>query len=581
MDPATEFAQLQVAFVDQIQWRYEVIRPLVLLAEGTARQRAHDTHTHPDTVRRWLRDFRQQGILGLVPRAVTLGKRHRGPSVSEAVRQEIDHLKALYPGFHARELVRIIFLKRGERIDHKTAQKLWQQSPVVPQPPLPLRAHTRPADRYPTRLEVIKLYYQGWDKVSISRFLHLARATIDRWITRFETEHLAGLSDKKRGPKTPPRKVWFPRMVQVYHLQKAHPAAGEFRIWSLLAQPDISVRTVGRIMAVNKLVYDDIPQRPRRGRKSPPQPHPYKATRRHQYWFIDGRQMDFALDGVKWWSILILEGYSRTILAGALAPAETTWAALMVLYTACLRYGVPECLISDSGGAYIANAFQAVCTRLQLDHTTLVSTRGDSYLNWIEPHFNSQRRLYDYQFALMRTLAELEQRHQAFIHTYNTTAHQGLLQDQRLPPIPVTILGEAKGRCYAQDELLRKFVQAILPRTTNQYGCVTLHSDHFYVEEGLPHTRVLLWVYGEQLRAIWDDVVLAEYHCHYDGQAQKVTALSDGHFYHTRFVSPQGSLIPLTPQTSLVLYRPRAPRGRKALSAPARQLLLFEVLATA
>jgi hypothetical protein len=43
--------------------------------------------------------------------------------------------------------------------------------------------------------------------------------------------------------------------------------------------------------------------------------------------------MDFALDGVKWWSILILEGYSRTILAGAMAPTEATWAALMVLYT--------------------------------------------------------------------------------------------------------------------------------------------------------------------------------------------------------------------------------------------------------
>jgi hypothetical protein len=40
-------------------------------------------------------------------------------------------------------------------------------------------------------------------------------------------------------------------MVQVYHLQKAHPDAGEFRIWSLLARPDLSVRTVGRIMALN------------------------------------------------------------------------------------------------------------------------------------------------------------------------------------------------------------------------------------------------------------------------------------------------------------------------------------------
>jgi hypothetical protein len=37
-------------------------------------------------------------------------------------------------------------------------------------------------------------------------------------------------------------------MVEVYHLQKRHPDAGRFRIWSLLERDDISVRTVGRIM---------------------------------------------------------------------------------------------------------------------------------------------------------------------------------------------------------------------------------------------------------------------------------------------------------------------------------------------
>ena len=35
--------------------------------------------------------------------------------------------------------------------------------------------------------------------------------------------------DHKRGPQSP-RKVWFPVMVAVYHLQKRHPDAGEFRI---------------------------------------------------------------------------------------------------------------------------------------------------------------------------------------------------------------------------------------------------------------------------------------------------------------------------------------------------------------
>jgi len=66
-----------------------------------------------------------------------------------------------------------------------------------------------------------------------------------------------------------------------------------------------------------------------------------------------------------------------------------------------------------------------------------------------------------------------------------------------------------------------------------------------------------LWVYGEQLRAGLDHVVLAEYHCRYDWREHKVTDIRDGVFYATRFASPQGSLVPLTRQESLVLYRPK------------------------
>jgi hypothetical protein len=194
----------------------------------------------------------------------------------------------------------------------------------------------------------------------------------------------------------------------------------------------------------------------------------------------------------------------------------------------------------------------------------------------METPCNVQRRLYDDPFALTRTPAALEPRHQAFIQTYNTTAHQGLLQDQRRPPIPVEVLGEAKGRMYSQDDLARHFAQALFPRTTNQYGCVTLHRYHFYVEQGLPKTRVLLWVYGEQLRAMYEDVVLAEYHCHYDGREHKVTTIQRGVFYPTRFASPQGRLLPLNPQECVVLYRPTPPRRPTRPRRFIPQLLLFE-----
>jgi transposase InsO family protein len=473
VEPTAEFAQLQLGFVDQTQWRYEVIRPLVLFADRTAQQRAQETHTHPDTVRTLQRRFRQQGMRGLLPADVEVVHRRRASPIPEAMRQEIDRLKALYDGFHYRELARILFITFGMPIDHKTVKTLWQESPVACQGHLALWDYHAHPDRYQARLQVIQLYYRGWDKVSISRFLHVSRPTVDAWIQRFETEHFTGLVDRSRAPKAPVRKMWLPLMVQVYHLQKAHPDAGEFRIWSLLARSDVSVRTVGRVIALNRLLYDDIPHVPKRGVRQASGPHPYKATFRHQYWFIDGRRMDFALEGVRWWSLIMLEGYSRTILAGAIAPTEATWVALMVLYTACLRYGVPDTLISDSGGAYTSHAFEEVCARLQLSHETIESTKGESYQNLVETHFNIQRRLYDYQFSLARTPAELEQRHQAFIQTYNTTAHQGLLRDQRLPPMPVEVLGTAQGRIYAPDELARRFSQALFPRTTNRYGCVT------------------------------------------------------------------------------------------------------------
>ena len=103
---------------------------------------------------------------------------------------------------------------------------------------------------------------------------------------------------------------------------------------------------------------------------------------------------------------------------------------------------------------------------------------------------------------------------------------------------------------------------------------------NFYIEEGIPHTQVLLWVYGEELRVVLDHIVLAEYHCRYDWRSHKVTEIRDGLFYSTRFVSPQGSLLPLNPQEALVLYRPRSLRRPAQLPLATSQLILFELVPT-
>ena len=55
----------QLPFTDPTQYRYELIRPLVLFQDRTATQRAQETATHPDTVGTLKRRFEAQGMLGL------------------------------------------------------------------------------------------------------------------------------------------------------------------------------------------------------------------------------------------------------------------------------------------------------------------------------------------------------------------------------------------------------------------------------------------------------------------------------------------------------------------------------------
>src|SRR5258708_38570581 len=78
---------------------------------------------------------------------------------------------------------------------------------------------------------------------------------------------------------------------------------------------------------------------------------PCKAERRHQYWTTDIRYLDLhQLGGGMIYCISILENFSRAILASAISRRQDTEAYLAVLYAAIRKHGVPEVLVSDSGG---------------------------------------------------------------------------------------------------------------------------------------------------------------------------------------------------------------------------------------
>jgi hypothetical protein len=150
----------------------------------------HPTGSHPETVRKFTRRFEQQGLLGLLPEAVALIPKGPTLRVPPEVLEEIGRLKALYEGLQYQELVRIVLCTCGYQMTDKTAKRLWQQSPAAPQGALPLGDYHSYPDRAEARLEVLQRYAQGGNKLSISRVLHVSRPTVDRWMQRFEEEHV-------------------------------------------------------------------------------------------------------------------------------------------------------------------------------------------------------------------------------------------------------------------------------------------------------------------------------------------------------------------------------------------------------
>ena len=111
MQPRLDFDPLQEVFRDPMQRRDAIIRPLVLLQDRTATERAEETGPHPETVSRLNRRFEPQGLLGLWPDSIAVGPARRRRRVPDAVVQELTRLKGLYDGFQDRELARIIFYK--------------------------------------------------------------------------------------------------------------------------------------------------------------------------------------------------------------------------------------------------------------------------------------------------------------------------------------------------------------------------------------------------------------------------------------------------------------------------------------
>ena len=499
-----DFHQLKLRFSDPLQHDNEVIRPIVLFAE-TVTTRSEQTGFERTTVGDKARRFLQHGMLGLLDQRTTKAGR-KSQLFPEPLAAYILYLKQLYPPIYNREIVRIIARKFGYQTNHHTVKHFLEQHAIPVQLPLEWTTFHHFEDAYRARWTVVRMYYEGWHLTSIAGCLQLSRQHVGNIIRAFEQDGFAGLEDQRSRPVThPANQLTLPLFKEILELQKDHPRAGRFRIWGMLStkhsEGGPSERTVGRAMAKNRQLHNApgpwSTDQPEPAADPTPKTFPYRPRHRHEYWYIDLRYLR-QLDGQWTYSVCVLEGYSRKLLAGMASEYQDEIAVLQLLVATLSEYGSPAKLVSDNGAVFTAQAYCGLLETLGIEACYI--EKGQPWENLIEAQFKVQLRLADHKFEQAETFEAIQAEHARFLETFNTTphwAHQDRSDGLRTPE---AVLSGARGRRLFPDELRQLLREVQFERSIDQHGYISIQRFYIYAERGLARGRVSIWLYEGRLQ---------------------------------------------------------------------------------
>jgi len=345
------------------QAKYHAIAPC-LTEQIEPRQQARLLNLSYSTVSKWLKQFRAEGMKGLLPSSNI----NREPYTPERIIVSLIYFKCCVPQAASRELARVIGNMTGHQLHHLTVKSLLERyfvwryqefQKLIVYPILP-NSQSR-------RREIVKLDKQGWSEQSITVLVKYHRSTVRKWLRRNKEEEKLRvplsqqLLDYTSRPLKPHRKVYFGTIHTILNLQRKYPAAGWFRIRGYLLKDyniELGQTTLKKVMKLNRRLHL-IPKIEKPIIEAEPKEPPPRSKEPFTYAFIDIRYLDAKPGGIQLYSCLLLEGFSRTILAGSLTDKQQVGIILRIYYLALLNWGKWETVVSDNGS-------QCALTRLVL-----------------------------------------------------------------------------------------------------------------------------------------------------------------------------------------------------------------------
>jgi len=360
-------------------------------------------------------------------------------------------------------------------------------------------------------------------------------------------EGFAGLEDQRSRPGAhPENQLSLPLLKEVLDVQEEHPRAGRFRVRGIVAQRTGKVpseATIGRAMATNREHHgappawssDRVADDPLAGEVKY---LPFRPVRRHQYWFIDFRYLVRIGADRRWvYSLLIIEGYSRKILAGMATEHQDVVAVLQLVHAALCEYGQPQGMVSDNGSVFTSDAYEGLLQELGIEVCHI--EKGKPWQNLIEAQFKVELRLADASFEQATTLEEIQEQHAAFIELFNTTPHWAHCEREDGLGTPVDVLSWVKGQEVERESLQRALRHLQVERVVTPRGYVSVQRFYLYAERDLSRRRVSIWLREGRLHITYQDALLAQYAYRYDRKARRLREVDAPHLFKTAYASPQ------------------------------------------
>ena len=541
--------QLMLPFEDvpvtcPTQAKYHAIAPC-LAGQVEPKQQARLLNLSYSTVSKWLKQFREDGMKGLFPPSGY----NREPYTPEKIIVSLIYFKCCVPKVADRELARVIGQMTGHQLHHITVKSLLERyffwryeefQKLIVYPILP--------DAQSKRREIVKLDKNGWSEQSITVLAKCHRSTVRKWLRRNKEEEKLKvplhrqLLDYPSSPWKPYRKVYFGTMHTILNLQKKYPTAGWFRIQGYLLKDfgiELGQTTLKKVMKLNRKLHL-IPKIIKPITEAEPKEPPPRSKEPFTYAFIDIRYLDAKPNGVQLYSCLLLEGFSRTILAGSLTTKQDVGIILRIYYLALLQWGLWKTTVSDNGSQFRSHAFGNANSKLGINQH--FCEKGRPWQNLIESQFGIQARLGEYLWQQCRNTEEAIEVHRELIRDHNRLPHFAHRKRQDGKSSPLEVLGDSRGAEIDKTHLHQAFSRQVWQRKTNDKGFIRVGRWKIYVEEGLPKTPVELIYWDGKLRAEYRQEKLAEYDCRWNDKENRPQTIEKPKQFETKYSSRQPEL---------------------------------------